>query len=122
MSSNLATLRAMREMVDEGAALLEGDAPLEQFGRLLHEAWVAKRSLEQGVSQVVIDEMYEAGKSAGAYGGKLLGAGGGGFLLFFASPETHPRLRDIFSNMQLLDVRVDAPGSSIIFSSGNTPA
>jgi D-glycero-alpha-D-manno-heptose-7-phosphate kinase len=60
--------------------------------------------------------MYERGRAAGAWGGKLLGAGGGGFMLFLAPPETHPRLREVFAGRQVLEVRINAVGSQIIFS------
>ena len=63
-----------------------------------------------------IDRMYERGLEAGAWGGKLLGAGGGGFLLFFAPPERHEKLRAAFAGHQFLPVKINAPGSQIIYS------
>jgi D-glycero-alpha-D-manno-heptose-7-phosphate kinase len=60
--------------------------------------------------------MYEMGLGAGALGGKLLGAGGGGFILFFAPPETHDNLTKVFAEQQILSVKVNAPGSQIIFA------
>jgi D-glycero-alpha-D-manno-heptose-7-phosphate kinase len=89
---------------------------MQEFGELLHEAWIAKRSLDGGVSNQEIDDIYQAGLSAGAWGGKLLGAGGGGFMLFFAPPQARPQLREVFAGRQLLDVKVNAPGAQIIFS------
>src|SRR4029078_6205157 len=77
---NIPTLRRMRAMVDEGVNLLTGSQPLEAFGTLLHQSWLAKHSLDSGVSNSEIDALYERGLQAGALGGKLLGAGGGGFL------------------------------------------
>ena len=103
-------------MVNEGYDLLTGNKPLREFGVLLHQAWEAKRSLDGGVSNPDIDAAYQRGLEAGAWGGKLLGAGGGGFLLFFAPPETHERLTAAFTGLQLLKVRINAPGSQIIFS------
>ena len=67
----------------------------------MHRAWLAKRRLDTEVSVAEIDRMYERGLEAGAWGGKLLGAGGGGFLLFFAAPERHAKLRAAFANHQL---------------------
>ena len=116
VDDNMSTLRHMRAMVDEGVDILTGDRPLAAFGALLHRSWQAKHSLDTSVSNGEIDALYEQGLRAGALGGKLLGAGGGGFLLFFAPPETHPRLRAAFADHQLLAVKVDAPGSEIIFS------
>jgi D-glycero-alpha-D-manno-heptose-7-phosphate kinase len=76
-----------------------------------------KRSLDNGVSNAQIDRMYEEGRQAGAWGGKLLGAGGGGFLLLFAPPERHSALESVFSNYPALSVRINAPGSEVIHAS-----
>jgi D-glycero-alpha-D-manno-heptose-7-phosphate kinase len=116
VDDNIPTLRRMRAMVDEGLNILTGSQPLEAFGALLHQSWMAKHSLASGVSNGEIDALYEQGLQAGAMGGKLLGAGGGGFLLFFAPPEAHARLRATFASHQLLTAKIDAPGSEIIFS------
>jgi D-glycero-alpha-D-manno-heptose-7-phosphate kinase len=116
VSDNRDVLLRMRRMVDDGWDILTSGRPLSEFGALLHEAWMAKRSLDGGVSRSEIDAMYEAGCRAGAFGGKLLGAGGGGFLLFFAPPESHTALRTAFDGLQTLEVRLNAPGSQIIFS------
>jgi D-glycero-alpha-D-manno-heptose-7-phosphate kinase len=114
---NTITLRRMRAMVDHGWDILTGNKPLVEFGKLLHESWMAKRSLDGGVSTAEIDQMYERGRQAGAWGGKLLGAGGGGFLLLFAPPEAHSKLKSAFSGQQILSVKISAPGSEIIFTS-----
>lgn len=116
---NRETLQAMRAMVDEGWNILMGNRALAEFGDLLDQAWHAKRSLDTGVSSSEIDRLYEAGRSAGALGGKLLGAGGGGFLLFFAPPEVHGTLRRTFETYYNLRIRLNAPGSEIIFGSSN---
>jgi D-glycero-alpha-D-manno-heptose-7-phosphate kinase len=116
VGDNRAVLQRMRLMVDEGWDILTSGRPLSAFGELLHEAWMAKRSLDGGVSKAEIDALYDAGLHAGALGGKLLGAGGGGFLLFFAPPERHPALRAAFRELQTLEVKINAPGSQIIFS------
>ncbi len=116
VEQNLPVLRAMKAMVSEGYELLTSSRPLHDFGKLLHRAWEAKRSLDGCVSNMEIDAAYHRGIEAGAWGGKLLGAGGGGFLLFFAPPEVHPKLASAFAGLQLLKVRINAPGSQIIFS------
>lgn len=115
VDDNTATLQKMRAMVDRGADILRGTGPLSAFGELLHEAWTAKKSLAGNVSNSQIDEMYEAGLRHGALGGKLLGAGGGGFLLFFAPPEKHPALRTIFTNYEEVRLNLNAPGSQVVF-------
>jgi D-glycero-alpha-D-manno-heptose-7-phosphate kinase len=116
VGDNAATLKVMRGMVDDGWDILTGNRPFSEFGELLHQAWIAKRSLDGGVSSSQIDDMYKMGLSAGAWGGKLLGAGGGGFLLFFSPPEKHKQLKEVFVNYQVLDFKINAAGSQIIFS------
>lgn len=115
---NRATLRQMRMMVDCGWNILTSNRSLGEFGKLLDEAWVAKRSLDGGVSNHEIDHIYRLGREAGAWGGKLLGAGGGGFLLFFAPPENHAHLKQVFAELPTLSVKINAPGSEVIFASG----
>jgi D-glycero-alpha-D-manno-heptose-7-phosphate kinase len=87
-------LGAMFQMVDEGEAIIANPTrSLDDFGRLLNESWQIKRTLTNSITNANIDEIYEAGLSAGALGGKLLGAGGGGFMLFYISPERQQALR-----------------------------
>jgi D-glycero-alpha-D-manno-heptose-7-phosphate kinase len=117
LEDNRGTLRRMRAMAEEGWNLLTGSRPLSEFGELLHRAWTAKKNLEGAISNPEIDRLYELGRGAGALGGKLLGAGGGGFLAFFAPPEKHTRLREVFAENSILDLTIGAPGSEIIFSS-----
>jgi D-glycero-alpha-D-manno-heptose-7-phosphate kinase len=114
--ANGGSLQRMHAMVEQGADILAGSGPLEEFGELLHEAWCAKRSLEPGISSEAIDDLYSRGRAAGALGGKLLGAGGGGFLLFFGPPAVHASLRHEFVGYQFLEVKLNAPGSQIIFA------
>jgi D-glycero-alpha-D-manno-heptose-7-phosphate kinase len=120
VGDNRAILGRMRAMVDAGWDILTQGRPLCEFGQLLHQAWLAKRSLDGGVSSPEIDEMYRTGLAHGAQGGKLLGAGGGGFLLLFAPPEAHAGLQQAFAQRKLLHVNINAPGSQIIFASGVT--
>jgi D-glycero-alpha-D-manno-heptose-7-phosphate kinase len=116
VEQNLPALRAMKNMAHEGHEILVSRQSLRHFGELLHRAWEAKRSLDGGVTSTEIDEIYAMGRDAGAWGGKLLGAGGGGFMLFFAPPEIHEKLRGVFAGRQILNVKLNAPGSQIIFS------
>ena len=92
VEANRRTLHDMVAQVDRASDLLCGDGPLERFGQLLDEAWQAKRSLAPGVSTPEIDALYDNCKRSGAVGAKLLGAGGGGFLLVFAPPESLGRV------------------------------
>ncbi len=116
VNENRETLLAMRKMVDRGAAILTGSGPLSDFGDLLHQGWAAKRSLHGDVSSEAIDCLYERGRAHGALGGKLLGAGGGGFMLFCAPPETHGALVSGFSGFQTFPVRLGLPGAQIVFA------
>jgi D-glycero-alpha-D-manno-heptose-7-phosphate kinase len=115
-SCNAETLRRMQDMVYQGFKILTSGRQLHDFGELLHHAWLAKHSLDGGISNPGIDELYERGRKAGAIGGKLLGAGGGGFMLFFVPLAARPKLQKTFRNWQTLAVRLNAPGSQIIFS------
>ena len=87
-------LEAMLQCVQEAETIIRSTSrSLDEFGRLLHESWQIKRTLTQKITNPAIDEIYEAGLSAGALGGKLLGAGGGGFMLFYVPPERREALR-----------------------------
>lgn len=108
-------LFAMRRMVDEALSILQSErANLRDIGTLLHEGWMMKRELAEGVSTPLIDEIYQAGMAAGAFGGKLLGAGGGGFVLFYAPPERHTAIRDRLSKLIEVQIEIGSPGSRIV--------
>lgn len=110
-----AQLRAMRAMVDEAAAILENPRrDLGDLGRLLHEGWMLKRDLSPNVSNGAIDALYEAAREAGALGGKLLGAGGGGFLLLYIPPERQPAVRERLKDLIAVAFRFDTGGSRIV--------
>jgi D-glycero-alpha-D-manno-heptose-7-phosphate kinase len=112
---NHSVLCALSRLAQEGAELLAGELPVSRFGELLHQSWLLKRQLSD-VSLPVIDEAYEAGIRAGASGGKLLGAGKGGFLLFIAPPERHDAIRSALPGMLSMQVGINAPGSRVIFA------
>lgn len=97
-------------------ALYEGD--LWAFGELLDKNWQLKRSLSPQISSTQIDEAYARALEAGAIGGKLLGAGGGGFLLVYAEVEHHDRIRQALSNMDELEFHFSLLGSSIVHTDG----
>ncbi|MCM8786236.1 MAG: kinase [Candidatus Omnitrophica bacterium] len=107
-------LKILHEMVDEGIKILIGNSELKDFGKLLDEAWRLKRTLSDKVSNPVIDEIYERAKKAGALGGKLLGAGGGGFMLFFAPPELHQKIKEEIKGL-FVPFKFENQGSQIIF-------
>jgi D-glycero-alpha-D-manno-heptose-7-phosphate kinase len=95
--------------------VLTGGADLNAFGYLLHEAWEVKKSLECTISNAAIDDLYERGIGAGALGGKLLGAGGGGFLLFFCEPQNQPVLRNAMRDAVEVPFAFEPQGSKIIY-------
>lgn len=107
-------LKMMHQMVGEGISILTGGADLADFGKLLHEAWAVKRSLTSKISSPMIDDIYERARHAGAIGGKLLGAGGGGFMLFFAKPDNHPTIRKALHELLRVPFELETMGSQII--------
>lgn len=117
LSANTGALSRMRDHVDAAHSALTGNAPLSRFGALLDRTWTEKRSLDAAVSSPEIDAMYETAKRAGALGGKLLGAGGGGFMLLFAPPEKKGKVRKALSQYFEVSFSINAAGSRIIHSS-----
>ena len=110
-------LTRMRQMVDEGLQILADGGSLDRFGDLLDEAWQLKRSLSGAVSNSQVDEIYAEARRAGARGGKLLGAGGGGFLLFYVPPGCQQQVKERLRNLLWVPFRFDTSGSQIIFFS-----
>jgi D-glycero-alpha-D-manno-heptose-7-phosphate kinase len=108
-------LRLMRQMVDEAIEILTGGVNLIAFGELLHESWLAKRSLSDIVSNDEVDRLYKAALEAGAVGGKLTGAGGGGFLLLFVPPERQPNVLKAMGECIHVPFDFETGGSQIIF-------
>jgi len=109
-------LSAMQEMVAAAMDILNQNKDnFDEFGKLLNESWQIKRSLTSKISTPLIDEIYEAAIRAGATGGKLLGAGGGGFVLFFVKPELQPQVRRALSKLLYVPFRFDTLGSQIIY-------
>lgn len=108
-------LRIMRELVDESIDILCSGSDLGGFGELLHEGWQAKRSLSPNVSSGEIDGLYARAREAGAIGGKLTGAGGGGFLLLFVEPERQAEVREALGDRLHVPFRFESEGSQIIF-------
>jgi D-glycero-alpha-D-manno-heptose-7-phosphate kinase len=108
-------LRSMSDLVDEGVAILNSGQDICRFGELLHESWRIKHSLSSQVSNAYVDEVYAEARRAGALGGKLTGAGGGGFLLLFASPSERKAVRERLSKLLYIPFKMESCGSQIIF-------
>jgi D-glycero-alpha-D-manno-heptose-7-phosphate kinase len=111
----------MSGLVDEAFSIITADKPaFPDFGKLLNETWKIKRGLTGKISSSFIDETYETALKNGAVGGKLLGAGGGGFMLFYVEPENRDRLKTALGNLLNIPFEFDFSGSEIIFYKPNS--
>lgn len=108
-------LRNMYELVNRAIEVIKTRKSLSEFGRLLHETWLIKRSLTDKISTPTIDEIYDTALRAGALGGKLLGAGAGGFMLLFVKPQDQKQVRKHLNNLLYVPFDFDNSGSQIIF-------
>lgn len=110
-----AQLSQMSSLVDDACRILTSETEnLDDFGKLLHETWMLKRSLTDKISNSLIDEIYATGIKNGALGGKVLGAGGGGFILFYAQPEKQPQIKKALRNLIHVPFKFDDQGCQII--------
>jgi D-glycero-alpha-D-manno-heptose-7-phosphate kinase len=108
-------LRALGAMVDEAAEIIQNrNADIREIGMLLNEGWRLKKELSERVTTSEIDEIYDAAMESGAVGGKLLGAGGGGFLLLFVEPEKHASVRERLGALTHVSFEIGSPGSRIV--------
>jgi D-glycero-alpha-D-manno-heptose-7-phosphate kinase len=116
--ARLKELNAMSDLTIEALSVMKNTAShLDDFGKLLNEQWKIKRSLTAQVSTPEVDEIYEVAIKNGALGGKLLGAGGGGFMLFYADPLKHDAIRNSLSDKQFISFRFEDTGSKIVYYS-----
>lgn len=112
-------LDSMLNMVDEAAEILTSGEPgpmLEKLGRMLHDSWMLKRSLTPHVSSPEIDALYDTAMRFGALGGKLCGAGGGGFLLMLVPPDIRDAFVEAVAPARVINIGLDTQGSTIIYS------
>lgn len=108
-------LSKIKDFVDEGLSVLNSNQDITLFGELLHKAWQVKRSLSAEVSNHYVDDLYSQATAAGAIGGKLMGAGGGGFLLLFVTPERQEKVRAKLEKLIYVPFKFEFSGSQIIF-------
>lgn len=108
-------LSTMFQMVGEAQSILvDENRPMAELGVLLDQSWQLKRELADGVSTPLVDEIYAAAMSAGAAGGKLLGAGGGGFMLFIVEPGKQAKVREALKDLVTVKIAIDNVGSKIV--------
>ncbi|BDF05894.1 GHMP family kinase ATP-binding protein [[Clostridium] hylemonae] len=108
-------LLEMLQLVDEAEKVLTTKSGLSEFGKLLDYTWKLKRNMSSKVSTEAIDLCYEKAKSAGAVGGKLLGAGGGGFLLFYVEPEYQNQVKEILKDFLYIPFEFEDEGTRVIY-------
>ena len=114
-------LDALRELAEEGARRIAA-RDFDAFGALLHEGWMLKTRLADGISDVVVDELYARARDAGALGGKIAGAGGGGFLLLYVPLAVQDAVRSaIGSDLREMPFRFERDGTRIVFNSKRDP-
>jgi D-glycero-alpha-D-manno-heptose-7-phosphate kinase len=115
MSARRRQLRIISDLVDEGVETLSGSGDLNRFGELLHEGWLAKRSFSPLVSNAHVDDIYDRAITSGALGGKLLGAGGGGFMLLFVPPDRQAKVAQELAGLIQVSFRFEFTGSQIAY-------
>jgi len=113
-------MNELYDMVGEGSSILSNvNTSINDFGKLLHQAWENKRSLSNKVTNTKIDELYNAAIKAGATGGKVLGAGGGGFILFFVKPENQDKVKEVLSSLTFVPFEFENTGSKVVLYQPN---
>jgi len=113
-------MNELYDMVGEGSSILSNvNTSINDFGKLLHKAWENKRSLSNKVTNTEIDELYNAAIKAGATGGKVLGAGGGGFILFFVKPENQDKVKEVLSSLTFVPFEFENTGSKVVLYQPN---
>jgi D-glycero-alpha-D-manno-heptose-7-phosphate kinase len=105
----------IQRYVDDAIELINSNSPIDEFGLLLHETWQRKRKLSANVTNIDLDKLYETCRRNGAIGGKLLGTGGGGFMLFFVKPQDRDAMLKSLPNFIPVSFGFDTTGSQIIY-------
>jgi D-glycero-alpha-D-manno-heptose-7-phosphate kinase len=108
-------LKSMQGLVEKGLYKLGSNSDIDEFGKILDTSWQLKKSLSPQISNLLIDESYDSAIRAGAIGGKLLGAGGGGFLLLYVRKNAHEKVRLALKDLQEVQIRFAPHGSRLIF-------
>lgn len=114
MKSRAPQMHSIEELARQALSLLQSEAPLDEIGTLFDESWRMKRSLSDKISTDHIDSIYETALKNGATGGKILGAGGGGFMLLFVKPELQSKLREALKDLIHVPFRFENSGSRVV--------
>ena len=113
-------MRTLQQMVDQALGIVSSaKTDLVEFGKLLKEAWQLKRSLSDRVTNATVDHLLDSAMKAGAVGGKLLGAGGGGFMLLFVRPEDRDAVRTALGNLITVPFKFEMSGGRIVLYQPN---
>jgi D-glycero-alpha-D-manno-heptose-7-phosphate kinase len=108
-------LLQLRALTDQAVRVLGGGGDLHPFGDLMHQSWILKRGFSDAISNPLVDQAYDGARRAGAVGGKLLGAGGGGFLLLYVEPPFQDAVRAALAPMREVIFKFETHGSQLIF-------
>ena len=109
-------LSEIQGVAKEALGLFMKNANMDEIGKLMDHSWSMKKQLAQVVSNDAINDLYTTAKQSGAFGGKLIGAGGGGFIMFLAPPEKHDAIKQALSHMKAwVPFKIDMTGSQVIF-------
>lgn len=115
IQDNLQNLHRMKALVNQAISILsDRNTDLREFGALLNDTWKMKKQLSSRISNDTVDSLYARAMAAGAVGGKLLGAGGGGFMLFFVEPEKRPSFSKAMHDCLEIPIKFDFDGSKIV--------
>lgn len=114
----ISELNEMKSLVAEGEKILVSGNSLDDFGRLLDYTWKLKRTLSDRISTNEIDELYDSAKKAGALGGKILGAGSGGFMLLYVPEEKRENVKKIFEPSRIISFEFEDDGTKLIYGGG----
>lgn len=114
LGENSAVLRQMRDMVDQAVSILTGTGNLQAFGRLMHEGWILKQRLSGSVTNPIINTIYETARKHGALGGKLMGAGAAGFMVFYVPVEKQPAVQKSLSHLLWVPFSFESKGTTLI--------
>ncbi|WP_196603712.1 GHMP family kinase ATP-binding protein [Pectinatus haikarae] len=115
INKKIEQLKEMKQMVDEAEHILTSKMNLNEFGKLLHYSWTLKRDLSESISTDAIDDIYKKAREAGAIGGKLLGAGGGGFLLFYVERECKNNVLNVLKNLLHVPIEFENNGTQVVY-------